>query len=296
MKKTPKQIKDLLLKIQSQDDLILVGGHAVNLWASTYQDRIPELEQYLPFSSEDLDFVGGKIDAVQVQQILGGELTLNKDFNPSPNTGVLITNNGNQSMRIDFLSSVFGLGDDEVANSAIVFQGRNELLELKLKVLNPLLCLQGKLKSYTGLPQAGRQDKKHLKISLLIAREYIKDICLERKPRDGFRLIETMFRTAKSDAGLKVWTQDGIDLLETIPTDTVQDLPDPAWDKFRQIRLPQAIQEISARREKYRLIEEQLNSRREAINAKKENTAFSKYLNPSDGERKAPSDNPSQER
>lgn len=281
-KKTPAELVSILSRIDPDSDLILVGGQAINIWASVYQDRIPELQQFLPFSSEDLDFVGGKIDAVRVQQTLGGDLTLNQNFTPSPNTGVLVTQAQERNLRIDFLASVFGLGDSEVAASAVRFEGQDKLAGVNLKILNPILCLEGKLKAYTGLPQAGRQDKKHLQIALLIVRQYIKDICQQNQPRDGFKLIEKIFKVTKSDAGLQVWNRDRLDLLDSIPIETVNNLADPGWDKFRQIRLPQAVREIADRRDKYQQIEANLNLRRKSIvekqNQQQSSSTFSQYL------------------
>ncbi len=41
-KKTPEEISKILVKINSDSDLILVGGHAINLWATAYRDKIPQ--------------------------------------------------------------------------------------------------------------------------------------------------------------------------------------------------------------------------------------------------------------
>jgi hypothetical protein len=221
------------------------------------------------YKSEDLDFIGGRIEAVEIQRILGGDLTLNKNFAPSPNTGVLITDDKNKALRIDFLASVYGLGDDEVINSAINFRGQDKLIGVNLKVLNPILCLEGKLKSYTGLPQAGRQDKKHLQISLLIVNQYIKDVCIENDPRDGLKLIEKMLKTAKSDAGLKVWLKDDIDIIKTVPLNIIDTLEDPKWEKFRTIRFPQATQEIADKRIKYQEIDIEMSLRQKSIDSRK---------------------------
>lgn len=91
-KKTPEEIREILIKIKSPSDLILVGGHAINLWASAYRDKIPQLNEFLPFSSEDLDFIGGRIEAVEIQRILGGDLTLNKNFDRRSKMGKVQNN------------------------------------------------------------------------------------------------------------------------------------------------------------------------------------------------------------
>jgi hypothetical protein len=88
---TPENLISLFQAIDLEElDLILVGGQAINIWASYYTDRVPALTEYLPFASADLDFYGRKIEAIACQKILGGTINLNRDFDPSPNTGVLI--------------------------------------------------------------------------------------------------------------------------------------------------------------------------------------------------------------
>jgi hypothetical protein len=36
-------------------DLVLVGGQAVNFWASLYEERVPALAQHGPFASKDIE-------------------------------------------------------------------------------------------------------------------------------------------------------------------------------------------------------------------------------------------------
>ncbi len=76
--------------------------------ATAYQEQIPELQNYFPFSSDDLDLIGGKVEAVELKERLGGTLTFPQNFSPSPNTAILTTNIGKDSLRIDFLGNVFG--------------------------------------------------------------------------------------------------------------------------------------------------------------------------------------------
>ena len=72
MKKlTPEDLKSVLSQLQQASlEAIIVGGQAVNLWAYQYCQSAPQLLQYLPFASEDLDFYGGRIEAVVCQETL----------------------------------------------------------------------------------------------------------------------------------------------------------------------------------------------------------------------------------
>lgn len=254
MKKlNPVELKEIFTKLRQKDlDLVLVGGQAINFWATLYYNSEPKLEQYLPFSSEDIDFFGGRLEAIICHQILGGELNLNRDFNPSPNSGVIVTNFQNNKLRIDFLSSVFGLNDTEISESAIVFVGKEELAGIELKVLNPILCLEGKLKSVMGLPQQGRQDLKHLQISLLCAREFTKNICINKSSRTGLKLVERIAKNAITEAGLQVWHQHQILIESAIPLDVIATLKDEKWANFNHIRLSQILEQIEIKRQRYK--------------------------------------------
>lgn len=269
VKKSPQEIRSVLAKLPADSDAILIGGHAINLWATAYQDKIPELQDYLPFSSEDLDFIGGKIEAVEFQKLLGGKLSFPESFSPSPNTAILMTEAGSDSLRIDFLTGAYGLDSEQVDTSAILFESK-KLAGVNIRVINPILCLTGKLKAYTGLPQYGRQDRKHLKIAILIARQYIKEVCLKKQPRSGLKLIERLAKTAKSEIGLRVWQQDRIDIIKAIPDETLSSFTDEQWQKFKNIRLPQLRTEIIDKRQKYQQIEANRTARQENIKQKKE--------------------------
>lgn len=142
--------------------------------------------------------------------------------------------------------------DREIQTSAISFQGRDEIEGIRFKILNPLLCVGSKLKSVVGLPQQGRQDLKHLKISLLFCREFIREICLKEPPRMGLKLIEQLFNYVLSDAGLQVWLEHEIRIELAIPLKAIEYLTGEKWQNFRNIRLPQIQSEINSKRAKYR--------------------------------------------
>lgn len=258
---TPESLISLFQAIEREElDLILVGGQAINIWASYYADRVPALMDYLPFSSVDLDFYGGKVEAIACQEILGGTLNLNRDFEPSPNTGVLIVPTETQPLRVDFLGSVFGVGDIELSQSAIVFEGQQQLAGVRVKILNPMLCLEGKLKAAIGLPQEGRQDLKHLRMSILFVKEYIKDT-IERDVRQGLKLIERVAFNIWSDAGLSIWHRYGIEINMAIPMGVEIETEDPKWKMFEMIRLPQIEQEMVKKRGRYLDIQQSIESR-----------------------------------
>lgn len=251
-KLTPRDLREILVKLQEASlDAVVVGGQAVNLWAFKYYENAPALKELLPFASEDLDFYGGKLEVLTCRDTLQGKATLNQDFDPSPNSGVVIVNYQERSLRIDFLASVYGLNDAEITSTALPFSGREPLTGVKIKVLHPLLCLEGKLKCLRGLPQQGRQDLKHVKMSLICVGELLKDFCQRQEPRSGLKLIERVLKDALTEDGLSAWYHHQVEIESAIPLDVLSKLTDDKWQKFCEIRLPKAIEQISVKRNHY---------------------------------------------
>lgn len=142
-KLTPEDLREIFVKLQTAElDAVVVGGQAVNLWASKYYERSPKLKELLPFASEDLDFYGGKVEVMTCKDVLQGRAKLNRDFDPSPNSGIVMVSRQDRELRIDFLASVYGLNDAEITGTALTFSGQDKLAGINIKVLHPILCLE----------------------------------------------------------------------------------------------------------------------------------------------------------
>jgi hypothetical protein len=249
---TPEGLRQILLDLQGANlDAVVVGGQAVNLWAYQYLQQAPELSQYLPFASEDLDFYGGRVEAMLCQDVLGGKLKLNRDFDPSPNAGVLLVDCDGKQLRIDVLASVFGLNDAEVVGTALTFSGKRLLEGVQIKVLHPILCLEGKLRCLRGLPQYGRQDLKHAAMSVLCVRELLKSICNSEDPRLGLKPIERVLDLNLREDGLSAWYRHQLQVELAIPIDFLRLLSHPKWQKFCSLRFPQWMEQIAQKRDRY---------------------------------------------
>ncbi|MBR8835037.1 MAG: hypothetical protein DSM106950_13640 [Stigonema ocellatum SAG 48.90 = DSM 106950] len=259
---TPVDLLDTFVTLQALGlDAVVVGGQAVNLWAYQYQIRCPKLQEFLPFASEDLDFYGGRVEAIACNDALKGRVTLNKDFDPSPNSGVVIVNRQDSILRIDFLATVYGLNDAEISGTALTFVGESELAGLNLKVLHPVLCLEGKLKCLRGLPQQGRQDIKHVKMSILCLNELIKDLSTDQEARSILKLVERVLESALREDGLSAWYRHQILLESAIPFDTLCEINNEKYQRFCQIRLPQVIEHISVKRQQYLSVMSRIEAR-----------------------------------
>ncbi|MFC7337721.1 hypothetical protein ACFQY0_11075 [Haloferula chungangensis] len=93
---------------------LLVGGHAVNLWAQVFQDRIgSEIEEWLPLTSKDLDLYGDSYLLGALKEKFGGECFLSGPRGPV--VGRLVVKRNDRELVIDVLRNVNGLSPKEMA-------------------------------------------------------------------------------------------------------------------------------------------------------------------------------------
>ncbi len=227
---------------------IVVGGQAVNLWAMKFAERLPALTHFQPYTSRDLDFYGGRVEAKRLLAILGGHGKLNDGSEPSPNAAVIeVVLEDHRGLVIDVLTGVFGVSSSELIRTAVVWTPRESGIDCELRVMHPLLLLESKLACLKGLPQQGRQDRKHAQIMAVVIRGWLTD--LSSQPRSIFKAVERMAALMLTPDGLHAHCL-GIDLWDAIPLEH--------WkhsDNFVQFfaqRLPQLQEETEQRRIGYR--------------------------------------------
>ena len=74
----------------SGDNVVLVGGQAVNYWLSYYRKRDATLAQFEVVTSDDVDFFGSADAAALVAKAIAGEMkTVALDDDHSPNTAIV---------------------------------------------------------------------------------------------------------------------------------------------------------------------------------------------------------------
>jgi hypothetical protein len=82
----PTEVRDFGLVLgtpMNGERPLLVGGHAVNLWAWAYHDRIgDDLNRWLPLTSKDLDLYGTLALLEELKRRFGGEYRLSGPRGP----------------------------------------------------------------------------------------------------------------------------------------------------------------------------------------------------------------------
>jgi hypothetical protein len=244
----PEELASVFRALQAAGwDAVLVGGQAVNIWACHYERDLPSWRELRPYTSNDLDYHGGLAEAKLAMKILGCPGELNTGSDPSPNAGVMkVMLPDGREVLLDVLTGVFGLSAAEVERTAVVLSGTGTLAGLTLRVIHPLLLLEGKAAALHGLPQAGRQDAKHLRILILVVQEWLKQQLGD--PRMVFRAAERLAACAASPSGVHAFAQ-GIDLFQAVPFADMRDVGEFA--EFFNLRLPQLMGRIQGKRDRY---------------------------------------------
>lgn len=158
--------------IFSRPGVIVVGGHAVNLWASYYAPRgDKELRSFAPFLSKDGDIFLRDKDLARAVAAAAGWKFRNNPEARSPVLGHIYLEKDGRELTVDVLRSVRGLTDTDLnATETIKFgDGRT------YSVPAPEVMLKAKLANLRTLGQENRQDLRHVQILIACCRHYLEE-------------------------------------------------------------------------------------------------------------------------
>ena len=222
---------------KQKEPVILVGGHAVNVWALSYHDRLGDvLAPLRPFTSGDMDVYATRNALMQLHEDLGGKLLLS---GPREITdGTLIIGVEPDTRELDVLRSVNGLPKLD-AQSAIPL----EVCGHAVPVLFPHLLLQAKLENALHLDQRYRQDIKHVKIMALVLREFLKEVVATTTAENekyALQLLQKVLTILTSDNAREFTRRHKVAFDAIMPVDLFNGSPLRKLANFGQKELPRA--------------------------------------------------------
>jgi hypothetical protein len=200
---------------QSEDPILLVGGHAVNVWALSYHDRAKtEIAPHEPLTSSDMDIYATRNALLWLGRELGGDVRF-----AAPREivlGAMEIDVGGKPFLLEVLRSVKGVTDQELTEfRALVDVAGNEIL-----VPLPHVLLKAKLSNALELDQADRQDVKHVKLLAVVLREYLVDLLDTVKPefeREVLGIIREAVSVAMSANATRLGKLHGIEFTGFLP-------------------------------------------------------------------------------
>jgi hypothetical protein len=163
---------------------VVVGGQAVNLWATVYLNRVrEELAPLMPLVSKDLDLYGDKRILENLAKKFGVEPAYSEPR--TPGIGYVLIPREKGSLKVELLRSVHGLRKIESFQVVRLAIGGADV-----RVLDAISCLRAKIANAADLDQTNRQDVQQVKIMTVCAREYVKDLLATASRRErGERLV-----------------------------------------------------------------------------------------------------------
>ncbi len=223
---------------RQKEPVILVGGHAVNVWALSYQDRLGEqLAPLRPLTSADMDVFATRNALIGLHEDLGGKLLLS---GPREITdGTLIIGVEPNTRELDVLRSVHGLAKLD-AQSAITM----EVCGYAVPVLFPHLLLQAKVANALKLDQRDRQDVKHIKIMVLVLREFLQEVVVGAAPgkeRHALRLLRDVLVLLTSPGVREVSSRYSIGFGDVMPVEALRATSLPKLANFGRNELPRKL-------------------------------------------------------
>jgi len=201
----PKKPEDFASLLLSDEPLFIVGGQAVNLWALYYNERTADLQ---PFTSRDLDILGDSNTLNHISKLVGKKATFFPMRPPTNEVGVVVGETpAGETLPIEVLSYINGITNDELKSHSYTMGFENS--DALVKVPDPIALLQAKIANVIDLPQAERQDEKHVKILVKLIPAYLNDIYLSMKneritEREMINILEDLLTTTTSPKAFKV--------------------------------------------------------------------------------------------
>lgn len=241
------------------EQVILVGGQAVNVWVEHYraQERLPELSTAGAFTSKDVDFCAAR-DVVRsfAARLPKGRAKFPSLDDATPNVGIVIfADDGGYERTIDFLSAPFGMDAAAVQRRSVrydLYDAEGRSTGHGYRLMHPVDCMESRVHNVVGLAHAydTPHGRKQLRASVFCAREALKDI-LDTPTTETFNPVRTVldlneriFQFCLHDRNGRVVVRTGIDPLDAV-------LIDPRLGaRFTDTRVPQVRARLAALRAK----------------------------------------------
>ena len=220
---------------QTKDPIVLVGGHAVNVWALTYQDRLGEaLKRYQPLTSGDMDFYATRNALLALHRELGGKLLLS---GPREITdGTLILGVEPDTREIDILRSVNGLPGIRTQDTIAL-----NICGYDIPVLFPHLLLQAKIANSLRLDQGERQDIKHVEVMVLVLGEFLSEVVASAagsNEKPALTLLQRSLEVLISDDAREYSRRHERSFADVMPADALAASQLPRLARFGREYLP----------------------------------------------------------
>lgn len=220
------QFEDVLqIRNAEGQPYLLIGGQAVNYWAERYLAAEPELTKLLPFTSEDIDFKGGRDDVHRIARQLALPPTYPPKVAMTALSGSIPFQIGGLKSAIEVVRRIPG-----VAGSVDTLAVQAEWNGQTIRVLDPISLLASKLELVATVPQEKRQDVAHLKILLPCVRAGIP-------ARHWLGAVNRVLKLTSTHRAKKIDAKHGINWPDILPLTAIARSENDKIRRFREQQL-----------------------------------------------------------
>lgn len=229
-----------VLRVRNAEGLpyILIGGQAVNYWAERYRSAEPELEHFLPFASQDIDFKGAREDVKQIAGQLGLTAVFPDTRAMTALAGIIPLRARGMESAVEVVRLVPGVRDEQIEASAM----EADLGENRIRVLDPIWLTANKLDLAMTISQDERQDVRHLQIMILCVRTFLKEALAsadrgELPAGAWLGAVNQMYKIARSGKGKSSVKKFGIEWAKFLPREEIEAAKNEKIVRIREMQL-----------------------------------------------------------
>jgi hypothetical protein len=202
---------------------ILVGGQSLTFWVDFF--KIPVPKSNTPYLTQDADVLATKHDARIFATELHGTLNIPKPDDHTPNTAIVTYNTPDgRTLFVDFMGTLIGLTNQEIRKTAVEFEHPEYGF---IRILHPTLVLKSRIVNLHRL-QSKRDTNgiEQARLAVLAVKAFFENyisLGLAGTNPDRYLVerVKWLGKLAFSDAGIYVFTQWGIDVIEAAPKNLI---------------------------------------------------------------------------
>jgi hypothetical protein len=225
---------------------ILVGGQSLTFWVDFF--KIPVPKSNTPYLTQDADVLATKHDARIFATELHGTLNIPKPGDHTPNTAIVTYNTPDgRTLFVDFMGTLIGLTNQEIRKTAVEFEHPEYGF---IRILHPTLVLKSRIVNLHRL-QSKRDTNgiEQARLAVLAVKAFFENyisLGLAGTNPDRYLVerVKWLGKLALSDAGIYVFTQWGIDVMEAAPRNLITN------KKFHAEHWPRLESRIRAKRDR----------------------------------------------
>jgi hypothetical protein len=218
---------------------VLIGGQAVNYWAERYLPTEPQLKPLQPFTSEDIDFKGGRIDVQRIARQLELTPRYPHKVQMTALAGVIPFQVGGLKSSIEVVQRIPGVsGSVESLAIQAEWDGKT------IRVLDPVSLLACKLELAARVSQEKRRDVAHLRILLPCVRaflgEFLQRVELGHIPaRHWLSAANQVLKLTSTNRARNIASKHQINWPEILPLTAIAHCRDEKIRRFQEHQLEQ---------------------------------------------------------